>query len=346
MVLLYLFLLLIIIPGLKWHNLGFRSDYIGKEQCNGIKGIFIIVVFFRHIVPYLTKSGYEMSGKLDILYNGINFCIGQLLVVMFFFYSGFGVMESIQNKGKNYVNAIPKRRILSTLINYDIAVCCYALLAFIVGRDVSIWNFFTSLIAWTSLGNSNWYIFVILICYILTFLSFRLLCMYEKWGGLFLLIVLTLMVLGGLYLSKTEIFYNTIMCYPAGMFYSYYKSDLETFVHKHFWLCLFNSASFFLIGLIATFFIGRGVLYNFTSLLFAFIVVMLTMKIYVGNKFLLWCGANLFPIYIYQRIPMISVRYIAGDDWVSSHAFLYITICLIVTFFISYQYKYWKVELK
>ena len=41
----------------------------------------------------------------------------QLMVTMFLFYSGYGVMESIKRKGDDYIKSFPKKRILTTLIN-------------------------------------------------------------------------------------------------------------------------------------------------------------------------------------------------------------------------------------
>lgn len=41
---------------------------------------------------------------------------GQLIVVMFLFYSGYGVMESVRSKGTAYIKSIPFKRVLSTLV--------------------------------------------------------------------------------------------------------------------------------------------------------------------------------------------------------------------------------------
>lgn len=41
---------------------------------------------------------------------------------VFLFYSGYGIMESIKNKGEKYISTVPKKRILNVLVNFDIAV--------------------------------------------------------------------------------------------------------------------------------------------------------------------------------------------------------------------------------
>lgn len=55
-----------------------------------IKGIFAIVVFLAHASSYIKLSGsFE-----DIIFSKVIYAIGQTMVVMFFFYSGYGILES------------------------------------------------------------------------------------------------------------------------------------------------------------------------------------------------------------------------------------------------------------
>lgn len=174
MVIFYFLIFTLILIGFKFNRNGFYEDYIGKNQCNAIKGIFILIVFLRHVVPYVVKAGYKMPTLLDKGFILIDGQIGQLLVVMFFFYSGYGVMTSVSRKGENYINDIPKKRVLTTFLNFDIAVALFLVMDFALGIQVETQQYFMSRFGWDSVGNSNWYIFIILMCYILTYFSFRL----------------------------------------------------------------------------------------------------------------------------------------------------------------------------
>ena len=67
-------------------------------------------------------------------------------------------------------------------------------------------------------------------------------------------------------------------------------------------------------------FVGQKywIAHNIKSIAFAAIVVMATMKISVDSMLLKWSGEHLFPLYIYQRIPMIvlfSLFPISIDNW-------------------------------
>ena len=146
---------------LKGHNI----DYIDKDNSSHIKGFFILIVFLSHIGGYVKFNNY-----LDtIAVKGI-FYFGQLMVTLFLFYSGYGVYESIKKKKNKYIDNMPKKRILVTLINFDIAVLTFFIVDLIFTKSFSISKLILSLIGWDSFGNSNWYIFIIILLYAITYL--------------------------------------------------------------------------------------------------------------------------------------------------------------------------------
>lgn len=152
------------------------SDYLGREQCDSIKGLFLLFVFFRHFMGYVIQAGGHTYVFDEYL--------GQMIVTLFLFYSGFGVMESIKKKGDEYVKSMPKRRILTTLVNFDIAVLAFIALDLMLGRPITIKQTLLSFVCWESVGNSNWYIFAIICCYIAAFVSCYKL-QFRRWGGNF-----------------------------------------------------------------------------------------------------------------------------------------------------------------
>jgi peptidoglycan/LPS O-acetylase OafA/YrhL len=66
----------------------------------------------------------------------------------------------------------------------------------------------------------------------------------------------------------------------------------------------------------------------------------------IANKWLLWMGVNLFPLYIYQRIPMIAMSETLGNDFIKNYTIVYVIACLAVTVLIAKFYKYWQIKLK
>ncbi len=333
MLFLYIFILLVALYGVSFSRDGFNQGYIGKEQCNAIKGIFILIVFVRHIWPYLSKSGYDFSAPGDTLFIMIDRGIGQLLVVAFLFYSGFGVMESIKYKGKHYVDSMPRKRMLTTLVNFDIAVSLFLIMKLILGMNLSLQKTILAFTGWTSIGNSNWYIFIVIVCYFCTWLSFKL---DKKWLFVFLFGAIYIILVN----TKKSYWYNTMLAFPAGLFYSHYKVEIEHFIQKRYWMVLITCiATFICAYFLRLDFSTYGIKDNIVSVLFALTIVIISMKVNVGNKALIWVGLKLFPIYIYQRLPMIALKEFDNGQFVSQHPYLYICICFLITLIIAYAFR-------
>lgn len=314
---------------------GYWDNFLEREQTNSIKGIFILLVFFRHALQYIAKNGYNFNQWGDSVATHTNTALGQLIVVLFLFYSGYGVMEAIKNKGNTYIAKMPRNRILPTLLNFDIAVLCFVIVDLLLDIQINFAQVLLSLTGWDSVGNSNWYIFVILICYIITYLFIN-----EKrllLGTTMFFVVAATLLLSG----KPEWWYNTILSYPAGILFSKNKEKIIGLWKKYYWSILFTFTLLFCILYpFRSDFLSLK--YNILSVLFAFIVVQLTMKIKISNSILCWFGINLFPLYIYQRIPMMILSY--NKNIISENSLLFMSISLIATIFIAWLYRYWRVK--
>ena len=209
-----LFILLICLYQIKFTK---DSDYMEKEKTTSIKGIFVLLIFLSHIAQYAT-----FNGKIDSIYIIIKKHLDQLIVTMFLFYSGYGIMESIKRKGIDYIKGLPKKRILKVLFEFDVAVVIFFILGTILGERFGKLQILLSLVGWDSLGNSNWFIFAILIIYICTYLSFMV--FNKKYiGGA---ILITIFSVGYIYVMKhfkQFYWFNTILCYPLGIWFSLYR---------------------------------------------------------------------------------------------------------------------------
>lgn len=331
----YLIVLVLVLTSVRYS--AFHEDYLMPKRCNAIKGIFILFVFVRHLRSYLLDIGAQI-GRLDTISLFIDDNLGQLIVAMFLFYSGYGLMESYKKKGAEYINLLPSKRILPTLLNFDIAVLIFYVVSLAIGKNYSTQELCLSLIGWESVGNSNWYIFVILICYILFYLSNSIFGREKNPQSIILL--LCFLFFTGAMLSKTkpEWWYNTLLCFLSGIFYSNYVKGYEEKLLKVYWAVFLT-----LIIIIVILFIIESdfycIKYNVLSTVFAFWVILLTMKFQIRSDVLCWLGKNLFPMYIFQRLPMIVLASYDGVFWVSNTvAFSFVT--LFFTVGLTFLYKY------
>ena len=79
------------------------------EHTQAIKGFFVITIFLSHFSSYVhLETWYDKPLKI--------YCslFAQLMVAPFLFYSGFGIFESVKNKGSAYIQTFPKKRFLKT----------------------------------------------------------------------------------------------------------------------------------------------------------------------------------------------------------------------------------------
>ena len=130
--------------------------------------------------------------------------------------------------------------------------------------------------------------------------------------------------------KSNPVWYNTIFSFAAGLFYSRFKSQIEPFVHQWYWIVL-PACILVFFSVHTQNFAFYGLKDNLTSILFALSIVVVSMKIKVGNKALIWCGTKLFPLYIYQRIPMIFLSKFDGGAFISQHPFAYVWTCFLIT---------------
>jgi len=69
---------------------------------------------------------------------------------------------------------------------------------------------------------------------------------------------------------------------------------------------------------------------------FALTVVLITMKVRLGNPVLRWAGDHLFEIYMLQRLPMIIWGLVPA---VSSNVYLYFVMSAASTALLAWAFK-------
>ena len=344
MLIILLVIMTISLYGLQIKKQNFHDDFLSKAQTDSIKGFFLLFVFVRHVFQYVQKSGYAFSSMIDKPMTILNNQLGQLIVVMFLFYSGYGVVESIKKHGCVYLKKFPQKRILPTIINFDIAVLLFLIVGFFCAQEYSGLRIVQAFLGWESVGNSNWYIFDIVVCYILIWIAFCVTKNKEvikiKPALMVLGMMLLVFVVGMSFVKQTR-WYNTVLAFGGGAFFSLSKDYIVEFLKKKYvptFICLS-------VAVVVLKYVRYDCLclkYNVLSLCFAFWIIMFTMKVKMQNNALIWLGQHLFPLYIYQRLPMNILYDVNDGAFVRDCPLVYIGVCFAVTLIIAYFYKYWQ----
>ena len=328
-------IILISLIGIKFYIKNNNEEYISIDNSSCIKGIFILIVFASHIMQYAIYDKPIDKVSVDLIIK-----LGQLMVTLFFFYSGYGVYQSIKNKGNGYVKNIPKKRILNTLINFDICVLLYFIIYMIFEKDFEITRFILSLIGWDGYGNSNWYIFCILILYFITFITFTIL-KKEKYN-MIAMWIFTLFFYLLLSISKDSYWYNTLFCYPLGMTFAYFKDKIDKVLNNNIRYIIILIVTL-IINIILGIYSDNIIVYDIMSCTFCILVVLLSMRIDFNSKILLWFGNNLFWIYILQRLPMIVFTYLKLNSRPYKFFILCFIFTVILTFIVNFIKKHQKI---
>lgn len=307
-----------------WH------DYISPQKTTSIKGLFVILVFFSHYSPYFIHTGTDA-----VLYEKIAE-FGQLMVVMFLFCSGYGVMESAQKKGMNYTVNMPVQRILKLIADYDVAMMLFIIMNTCYGKSYSLKHILLSFIDLADVGNGNWYLFAVICTYVFSFAALMV-SKNNKHISASIVTVLCLVYIIVVQAYREYWWFDTILCYAFGMCFSVFRDIFEKIVQRNIlsWLiCLCISGAGFVFC-----FIRQNVNFVFheaSCFLMIIFILILTMKVSVDNVIINKAGKMIFGIYVLQRIPL-TILYNAGIT--TAHPYIGFVVSLAVTVGLALLYS-------
>ena len=281
---------------------GWKDNYISKEQSRNIEGIFVLLVFLGHVI-----SKIDSDTILDTIYYSIWKRMDQTIVVMFFFYSGFGLTQSFVNKGKEYIRNFPATRFLPLLIKYEVVTLLYLIMNLLFGIVPDIKELLISFTGLKGIVNYSWFIFDVFCLYFLFEVSFLIAVKIKSLQKSLITgaSVLTMLSIVLFFVLKHVVMwdiwiYNTILLFSFGSWYAICKKKIDTF---------FESNSRFVVSsiLCAALCIASECFKNSHLLIheirmfcFASAIVLLTMKIRINSKILAFFGSIAFPMLMLQ----------------------------------------------
>ncbi len=310
------------------------KDNMSIEKTTSINGLFVALVFFSHFKGYIANLN-----SYDKAFYSLPIIFTQLIVVTFLFYSGYGMMESIKSKGNAYIRTIPQKRFPKLFIDFAIAIVMYIIVNLILGRHMDLKNVLLAFTGWTSILNSNWYIFAIFSFYIIMYLSFTLTRKKPYIVGVFLTMILSVVFVYQLSNVKESWYYDTFMVLSFGMLFSLVKDKIYNFLKKdkpwNYIVTLFITLLSFVV--LFKYCKNNAYVFNIISIIFAFLIYLITLKVSFNNKILNWIGKHTFWIYVLQRIPMIIFRHVGLAKF---NTYLYFAVCVAVTLLLSVIFKF------
>lgn len=319
-----IYLVLIIVISLHGIRINKKDEsFLSIDQTTSVNGIFVFIVFLSHVQQYIIFE----SNYMDKLFDFAMGILGQNIVISFLLFSGYGIGECIKIRERGYVRSIPYKRILYTWIHFVIALMLFwGVNAIWTKQTYSAGEYILSLAALKSIGNSTWYVFAILICWLATYVSYR----FFKNSSVAIVAVTILLIVYIIIISDVKsqhCWYDTVLCYPLGLVVSKYKESIcQLLQNKYGWIAMFTASCSWVLFRV---FIEKNIiLYEIQSLIFAVCLLTVIYKITLNNRFLYFLGKHTFSIYILQRIPMIILSYYEMNTW---NSLAFTGICMIIT---------------
>ena len=200
-------------PRLRY-KLPVDGSYMGHDRTMMINGFFMVLIILKHIAGH---TGYTPEGVDAVFRSVVIDPMDQFIVSTFFFYSGYGIMNSICRKGDAYVHDLIKLRFPRMYFNYAVALLIMAGISctYRCTPDVAAVHFLKEVVS----PAGCWFIFNTLVLYLFTWISFRLLTPGRPWPALGLLAVLTLAYCLALLPYRPAFELTTELCFPAGAAY-------------------------------------------------------------------------------------------------------------------------------
>ena len=304
----------------------FHEDYCAKEPTTAVKGVLALIILTSHIRGYVLLQ----PTAVNHLFHAFFLYLDQAMVAMYFFYSGYGICQSVKYK-KDYRDRFLKNRFLKTLLHFDLAVLLFVIASFLPpSTPFPLKNYLLCWTGWENVGNSNWFMFAILALYLIAFAA-----MWIRGGWMALKVLIPTAILWVI-LFFTHMgqhwWYDTLLTFPLGMLFAEVKPRVDQTLRKPlFWWISFIGLAVAYVGMHHL--IGTDK-WGIVSCLFCLLVVVGSMKVRIGNPVLKWLGVNAFAIYILQRLPMN----ILSGFGVNSHVAVFVPLVMTLTFLLAWGF--------
>lgn len=291
-------LLLTLLWGKPQFNRNLLPDgaILSHNRTNVINAFFIIIVVLRHIHQRLVPF-HGVDEYYHMYFNGP---AGQGIVSTFFFFSGYGIMQSIMRKKEVYVRELMSKRFLR--LYFNTAVCClfcsliYGLTYLSPGEAVD--SFFKTMIG----AGGYWFIIMTLAIYIATWIGFKLCGVSRPVISVLTSATFIYLLCVALTPIKPMWWLDTELVFPCGMLMAIYLPHIEKLIRK-------TRLPILLIGLLLT---GLGWFmmryypagYN--------LIIKSHLLDFLNEKYLPHCS-NAYHILVY---PICTVVWVLGILWV------------------------------
>ncbi len=292
----------------------FNPDYLSIDTGKYLRGFFAIVVIIKHLSD-LTLSGV-------IFHRFVR--LGYLAVAVFFFLSGYGLQKS-HLKSSNYKKRFLLCRLPSVLFPYIPAIILYWIMyATLMRKPYSFSQILLSLIDGDPMVVNSWYIISITFFYIVFWILMNLCKDNHRFliaGAILWNIVYVALCVC---LGYREWWYNPSHLFTVGIIWATYEKQIVSVLTKKYLLLAIIVSGTFAVTFISQHFeslfpseVYVTVFEMLCCIFFIILVLMLMMKLKVGNPVMVYLGKISLELYLVHGLFVFGLHseliYIQND---------------------------------
>lgn len=324
----YPLLFILLLWGAKFYGRkSWNNEFMSLSQTKALQGFCAICVMLHHIgqktcAPWL-KQEFIVHG-LDVFVP-----IGYFFVGIFLFCSGYGLYKSYREK-ENYLQGFFGRRILPLILAFVSTSFIFLVVRIRMGDVVGLSQPFR--LSGPQLMNQYaWFVFALMLFYIGFFLAFRY-CRSEKAA----IWMICLVVFGYIVYCDWWMYggwwYNSVLLFVVGLFFARYEEKIVEEVKRRY--VLYVMLSFLLTVVFFIFSECAQEVFDYfwknanhticrwaillsqmaAACAFVFLLVLLGMKIKIGNRVLAFMGTMTLEFYLIHGLFVQLFGYSFIDD--------------------------------
>ena len=315
-----------------------NSDCLSLETTRYHRGFFAVAVVFHHL-SQITKSGFIFPFFANV---------GYLCVAVFFFFSGYGLQKSYIEKSEKYKKGFLLKRIPSVLFPYVLFMIIYWVANSLSGTTYSFADIFENFKNGSLLVTYSWFM-ICIIAFYLFFWVFMIICK-KRYSMIIIcgLVWYALWILFCVFMNYGSWWYNTSHLLAAGIAWATYEDKITGFIKQRYRIiapaalvCLVALLVF--QGFISLPFIST-ILPEIISLIFVFCVILLSMKIRIGNRILGFLGEISLEVYLIHGLILTFSQNLIQNDLLLCAAVIAVSIPLafVIHLVLSFALKKYK----
>lgn len=141
-----------------------QADKLSVDNCKCLKGILAILILIYHL--------YQHTGLYSDTFIGCGLrALGCWCVGVFFFLSGYGLLKSLNEKGKDYIINLPMHRILPFYLLIILLTVIYSSENYFLNGTLDLKTIICSFTFGDTIIGKGWYLQVQLLLYIMFYIT-------------------------------------------------------------------------------------------------------------------------------------------------------------------------------